>query len=231
MFTITTPAADRLDVIEALRVVCALYTVRAHFQPVSRAWEERPPTAHEAEAYLHGYDRPQLRAEIDGVHDAADQAENALQWCLNGARSTDTFRRRLAAVARQPLAPWTALPLLASVPAAMERARAAAETREAARRSRHLGVIGQRLTGLTLRVVRTVRQEPRRYAYHVQPRTWILLRDPATLDTLTWTSTSAQLPAVGRAVTLSGKVTAHSRYGFTLQTDLTNCRWKYTTGS
>ncbi|MFJ2193124.1 hypothetical protein ACIOJE_35145 [Kitasatospora sp. NPDC087861] len=229
MLTLTTPATDRLDVIEALRVVTSLYRVRGYFQPVSRQWEDREPTAHEAEAYLHGYDRPQLRADIDSVHDAADLATAALQWCLDGATSIDTFRRRLASIARQPLAPWTALPLLASVPAAMERARAAAETREAAHRSRHLGTPGERLTGLTLRVVRVFAERPRQFGWHVQPRNTILLRDPATLDTLTWTCTSAHLPAVGRTLTLSGTVLAHRLYqGITRQTELTNCRWKYT---
>ncbi len=227
MLTITAPTGQ-LDVIEALRVVAALYRVRGFFQPLSRQWEERPPTAMEAEHYLRGYDYPRLRAEIDGVHDSADRAAAALQWCLDGARSTDQLRRRLAAIVRQPLAPWSALPLLSSVPAAMERDRAAAETREAAVRSRHLGTIGERLTGLTLRVIRVFDAGSRRYGYHVQPRHQILMRDPATLDTLTWTSTSAQLPAVGRTITLSGTVKAHRLYGVTRQTDLTNCRWKYT---
>ncbi|MFD8708619.1 hypothetical protein ACFV1W_39585 [Kitasatospora sp. NPDC059648] len=225
----TATTTDQLDVIEALRVVSALYRVRGYFQPLSRQWEPEPPTAMEAEEYLRDYDRPDLRAEIDSVHDAADLATAALQWCLDGATSTDTFRRRLAATARRPVAPWAALPLLATVPAAMARDRAAAETREAAHRSRHLGTKGDRLTGLTLRVVRHFAEKPRQFGWSVQPRTTILLRDPATLDTLTWTCNSAQPPAIGRTITLSGTVKAHRLYqGRTRQTELTNCRWKYT---
>ncbi|MFE3506448.1 hypothetical protein [Kitasatospora sp. NPDC059160] len=218
-----------LDVIEALRVCSALLAVRGYFQPLSRQWEPQPPTAMEAEHYLRGYGDPRLRAEVDGVHDAADRAVEALQWCLDGQFVADDFRRRLFAIARHPFTTWRNLPLLASVPAAVKRAKAAAEAAEAAERSRHLGVPDYWLAGLTLSVVRVIDLGQRTFGYHVQPRHRVIFRD-AELNTLTWVSTSTRLPAVGRTVTLSGTVKAHTLYWGTRQTELTRCRWEYTTG-
>ncbi|WP_329492555.1 hypothetical protein OG618_37835 (plasmid) [Kitasatospora sp. NBC_01246] len=232
MFDIETPGSrttpDQLDVIEALRVCSALFAVRGFYQPLSRQWEPQPPTAMEAEQYLHGYDYPELRREVDAVTGAADAAAEALQWCLDGQFSGNEFRQRLAAIARHPVTVWRNLPLLASVPAAMKRERAAEETAKAAEVSRHLGVVDYRLTGLTLSVVRVLDLGQRTYGYHSQPRHRLIFRD-AELNVLTWLCTSTRRPATGRTVTLSGTVKAHGHYRGTAQTELTRCRWDYAT--
>ncbi|MFE2911455.1 hypothetical protein [Kitasatospora indigofera] len=225
--TRTTP--DQLDVIEALRVCSALFAVRGFFQPLSRQWEPQPPTAMEAEQYLRGYDYPQLRAEIDGVTGAAAAATEALQWCLDGQFTADNSRRRLAAIARHPVTVWRNLPLLASVPAAVRRSKAAEESAKAAEVSRHLGVVDYRLTGHTVSVVRVLDLGQRTYGYHSQPRHRLIFRD-AELNILTWLCTSSRRPATGRTITLSGTVKAHTLYRGAAQTELTRCRWEYPTG-
>lgn len=223
----TTTAA--LTTTEVLRAAAAVIRARGYFQPLSRQWEPEVPTAMDVERYVFGQepvergDRQRFAAQSEA---AATEAAAVLAWCAEGEQGND-YRATLARLARAERISTRDIPVLCSAVAAcrrdQQRAAVAAERAADAEHSRHQGTRGERVT-IAATVAVVVDQGSRAYGYSEQPRRLVKLRD-ADHNVYVWEARTANVPAKGARVQVTGTVASHGQYQGTRQTNLTRCRW------
>lgn len=214
---------------EIIRAAAAVTRARGFYQPLTRQWEPAVPTAMDVERWLFAQapvergDRQRFAAQAEA---AAAEAPAVLAWCVAGEPG-NAYRTTLARIARAEHATTRDIPVLCSAVDAyrrsQKRAAIAAERTASAEHSRHQGAQGERIT-IAAVVAVVVDQGARRYGYSEQPRLLVKLRD-ADHHVYVWEAKTANVPAQGDRVRITGTVASHGHYQGTAQTNLIRCRW------
>lgn len=230
MTAIPTPTLTPRDVI---RAAAAIVAVRGGYRSVRCTGETGEPTAREVANYLSGAElaAPEDREHFDAaVAEAADTAAAVCAWCIAGASEGTKYRTRLARLVKSGRMRERDLALVASAVGAWlsDRQREEIETELAldARRSRHRGQIGERLTFIA-EVVAVIRLADRYYGNAVQHPHLVKLRDTSG-NVYLWQATTERIPDRHATVEIAGTVKAHTEYRGIAQTKLSYCLWSLT---
>ncbi|MFE3557285.1 hypothetical protein ACFXKW_20820 [Streptomyces sp. NPDC059193] len=220
-----------LTPLTVVKAAAAVIHARGYHQPQSRPWEAAVPTAYDVRTIVYSYQRDKHTLSAAAVARAttatADEPAAVLVWCTTPPAEPNDYRRDLDRLARAPHVEERDIALLCSAVAQWHKDKTRAARRHQAQtdavHSRHQGTEGERITK-SVTVATVVSLGVRTYGGRDQERRLIRLRDDHG-NVYVWTTSTANTPAEGAAVTITGTVTRHDTYRDTQQTHITRCRW------
>ncbi|MEV1008358.1 hypothetical protein [Streptomyces sp. NPDC049881] len=216
--------------LDVVRAAVAVVAVRGGYRSIRCTDSAQVPTSWEVANYLSGAELscPEDRERVDAaVARAADTAAAVYAWCVEGAHTGIRYRTKLARLVKSGRVQPGDMTIMASAVAAWlyERHRAQVDAEQAldARRSRHQGGVGLRLS-FTADVVAVIPLENRYYGAVVRHATLVKFRDRDG-HIYIWQAATDRLPEPNATVEVAGTVKDHTSYKGVAQTKLTYCRW------